>query len=478
MYHIDMIYTIKTLINKGLSQRAIASQLGISRKTVSKYYLKIQSGVVEEPKMNKAKTLDQYKEIIVDWFEKGLTARLIFDRLKSAYSLEVSYPSVSRFVKELKKSEVFVPVICQPAEEAQVDYGYMGRFLKDGKEIKVWCFVITLSFSRLQYVEMVTNQSIPSFLKSHQNAFEFFGGVPKTVKIDNLKSGVIHSCFYEPKIQIQYAEFLDHYGSLPITARVRRPQDKGKVEAGVKFVENNFLKNLEHKDFYRLQIDIKNWTEKANQRIHGTTKKIPLQQYNNIEKQYLISLPKDRYELYQISQRKANNYAHIAFENNYYSVPSNYAGKELIIKYTENTLKIFDNQTQIALHAIHKGQGNYITEEHHKPIEKQYKNKEYYLEKVAHLGENALKFSEMVIKQKPYEYQRIINGVCQLAKLHGHPAVDHACERSLAFGAITYSSIKNICEKNIHTHPREELTVKNAGGFYQDLSIYDNLNLN
>jgi transposase len=478
MYHIDMIYTIKTLLNKGLSQRAVALQLGISRKTVKKYCLQIHSGDVKEPVINKSKTLDQFKDIIADWYKNGLNAQLIFERLKSLYSIKISYPTVSRFVKELKTLEVFIPLISKPGEEAQVDYGYMGKFIKDGKEIKVWCFVITLSYSRLQYVEMVTNQSVMSFLKSHQNAFEFFGGTPQTIKIDNLKAGVIHTSFYEPQIQTQYAEFLEYYGSAPITARVRRPQDKGKVESGVKFVENNFLKNLDHKDFYRLEKDIKKWIEKANQRVHGTTKKVPLEQFNQIEKQQLIPLPDVRFELYNISKRRANNYAHIVFENNYYSVPCIYARKELLIKYTENILKIFDNQTQIALHAIDKGQGNYVTQEHHKPIEKQYKSKEYYLEKVSQIGAKTLQFSEIVIQKKPYEYQRIINGLCHLAKKHGNNVVNNACERSLTFGAISYLSIKNICEKNIDINPREELSVQNAGGFFQDLSIYDNLNFN
>lgn len=478
MFHIDMIYTIKTLIKKGLSQRAIAKQLGISRKTIKKYFDQIQTGNIEEPKINKSKILDSYKEIINDWFEKGLTAQLIFERLKTGYSVDISYPTVSRFVKEIKKTEVFIPMVSTPGDEAQVDYGYMSKFIKDGKEIKIWCFVMTLSFSRLQYVEMVTTQNICSFLKSHQNAFEYFGGVPKTVKIDNLKAGVIHSNFYEPQIQTQYAEFLEYYGSAPITARVRRPQDKGKVEAGVKFVENNFLKNLEHNDFYNLQKDIKNWIEKANRRIHGTTKKIPLEQFNLTEKQQLIPLPDIGYEIYHIAKRRANNYAHIVFENNYYSVPAIYAGTELLIKFTDNTLKIFDNQTQIALHAIDKGQGNYITEEHHKPIEKQYKNKEYYQEKVLQIGQHALHFAQAVIEKKPYEYQRIINGICNLAKKHGNQIVNQACQRSLIFGAISYSSIKNICEKSIINNPREELSVHNAGGFFQDLSLYDNLKYN
>jgi len=448
MYQINMIYTIKTLLNKGFSQRRIAKELGINRKTVKKYCEQISEGKIEEPKINRSKVLDNHRVLIVEWLEKGLTAQLIFDKLVELHKINISYPTVARFIGEIKsKSEVYVPMISHPADEAQVDYGYLGLFEKDGKKIKVWCFVITLSFSRLKYVEAVTSQTVQSFLTSHIHAFEYFGGVPKTVKIDNLKAGVIFPSFYEPKIQTQYADFLQYYDSMPITARVRRPQDKGKVEASVKFVKNNFLKNLEHSDFFRMQNELKIWVEKVNNRQHGTTKKVPLEQYNLIEKQELKPLPSARFEIYFVAKRKANNYAHVVFENNYYSVPAKFAGQELWLHYNENILKIFDNQTQIAIHAISKKSGEYITQEHHKPIEKQYKNKEFYLEKSKKIGEQVFLFSLAVCEKQPYDYMRVINGLCFLAKKHGNDIVDAACKRSLLYNAISYTSIKNICEK-------------------------------
>ena len=441
MYHIDMIYTIGTLIKKGYSQRGIAKHLGISRKTVKKYFLQTQADSTVEPLTYRPKILEQYKEDIKEWIMSDISSRIIYERLISAYSVDVSYPTVARFVKVFKKSEVFVPLLSKPGEEAQVDFGYLGRFKITDKEVKVWCFVMTLSFSRLQYVELVTNQSVNSFLISHQYAFEYFGGVPQTVKIDNLKAGVLLPNFYESIIQNQYAEFLSHYQSMPITARVRRPQDKGKVESGVKFVKNNFLKSLVHRNLNQAKNELILWVEKANQRIHGTTKKIPVEQFQHIEKQNLISLPDHRFELYYINRRKVNNYAHIVFENNYYSVPADYASKDVIIKYNQSTLKVFDNQTQIAIHAIDKGIGNFITQQHHAPIGKQYKNKEYYLEKAAKIGPYVVDFLNVLIEKKPYEYQRSFNGICHLAKIYDHQKVNLACKRSLAFGAISYLSV-------------------------------------
>jgi transposase len=87
---------------------------------------------------------------------------------------------------------------------------------------------MVLSHSRYSYNEIVLNQSVSTFIRCHIHAFEYFGGVPEVIKIDNLKAGVITPSFYEPVIQYQYAEFLSHYGSSPVTARINRGQDKGK----------------------------------------------------------------------------------------------------------------------------------------------------------------------------------------------------------------------------------------------------------
>jgi len=107
-----------------------------------------------------------------------------------------------------------------------------------------------LSFSRYDYYELVTSQNVPTFIRCHINASEYFEAVPEIVKINNLKSGVLKANFYEPEIQHEYANMLSYYGSNPITCKVRRPEEKGKVESAIKYVKNNFLKSLEL-DFQR-----------------------------------------------------------------------------------------------------------------------------------------------------------------------------------------------------------------------------------
>ena len=192
---------------------------------------------------------------------------------------------------------------------------------------------MTLSHSRRAYYELVLNQTTETFVNCHINAFEAFGGVPKTVKIDNLKAAVLEKSFYHEVFQQEYKSFLNHYQTSGITCRIRRGQDKGKVESGVKYVKNNFIKGLRHKDFYQAQEDLKTWTDEiCNKRVHGTTKKIPIEMFNLREKTALIKLPNTRYEFYKVFERIVNTRGHVSYANNEYSVPAKYLKEKVYLK--------------------------------------------------------------------------------------------------------------------------------------------------
>ncbi len=476
-----MKYTVKTLLERGLSQRAISRELNISRKTVKKYFDEFKSGGEVLPtKITKTRKLDAYKSEIEDWFSQGLTGVLIEEKLLREKEIKVGYSTVSRFLKQFKIPEVYVPLIGKPAEEAQVDFGYLGRFLKNGKLTKVWCFSIVLSHSRYSYHCLVTDQSISTFIQCHIQAFEYFTGVTYTVKIDNLKAGVISPNFYEPVIQRQYAEFLQHYGSAPITARVRRGQDKGKVEAGVKYVKNNFLKRIDYKDYYQLEKDLLKWTNQVcNKRLHGTTKKVPSQVFNTSEKHLLKTLPSKRYEVLKVEQRKVNNYAHVSFKNNYYSVPYNYIGQTLTIKSSATLLKVYDDCKRVALHAVCEKEGEFISKDEHRPPSKQKKTEEQYIQKAIAFGSDTHAFLQKVKEEKPWRWHKIMQGVFSLRHKYSTQIVNGACKRALDYNVLSYTSVKNICKNNLYDTAKEPTNSTAASSeFAHDLKNYDGLSNN
>ena len=279
-------------------------------------------------------------------------------------------------MQEFKASEVYLPLVCDPGEEAQVDFGYMGRFLKNEKMVKVWCFAMTLSYSRYSYWQLVTDQSVATFIRCHIHAFEFFTGVPMTVKIDNLKAGVIHPSFYEPLFQRQYAELLAHYGAGPITARPRRAQDKGKVKLAVKYVKNNFLPPRRKLSYRQLEEELADWMVKtANRRRHGTTRKVPRSVWQHVEQPVLQKVPSQRYQLWDLQLRKVSQFGHIAYRYNYYSVPSEYAGRQVNVQCNESLVVIYWEDQKLTVHALCTGKGHYITRDEHRPAYKRKKSK-------------------------------------------------------------------------------------------------------
>ena len=149
-----------------------------------------------------------------------------------------------------------------------------------------------LSYSRLDYYEKVYDQRVETFIQCHINAFKYFGGVPECVKIDNLKAAILEANFYEPVFQSMYKGFATHYNFKPVPCRIYRPNDKGKVESGIKYVKQNFFLGRTFKDSDDLDRQLRNWLNRTcNQRIHGTTKKVPFEVFNTDEKEKLQAIP-------------------------------------------------------------------------------------------------------------------------------------------------------------------------------------------
>ena len=476
MYRVDMYYTVQTLHRQGYSKRKIASTLNIHRDTVTRILKDIKEGrQVPEP-VKKIKLLDQDREIIKKSLERGKSAVLIHEMLVSRYKREVAYSTVVKYVRDMKEKEVYIPIHSDPGEEAQVDFGYLGLFWKDGKRVKTWLFVITLSYSRYAYYERVCDQKVITFLMCHIHAFEFFMGVVERVRIDNLKAGVITPDFYEPLIQAQYAACLAHYGCSPVTARIGRGQDKGKVESGVKYGKNNFLPRIDHRDYYRLGSDLTRWNEQTcNLRLHGTTRRIPAEVFKDIEYKALKPLPPERFELFDIETRKVNAFGHIHYKNNYYSVPYQLIGRELVVKSNLSVLRIFADNTRVAVHDIAKGQGQYITREEHQPEYKLKKPRSYYEEKMITIGEYAHNFMLELENIKPRHWHEMIRGILHLCRFYDNQAINLSCKRALSYGAISYQEVKTILEKRLYCL-HEEIEMPILSGFGHDLGIYDQLN--
>jgi transposase len=223
----------------------------------------------------------------------------------------------------------------EPGEQAQVDWGYFGTIEHEGRQRKLYAFVMTLCWSRAMYVEFTVNGNTDWFIRCHQHAFEYLGGVPQEVLHDNLKSAVTARDGQGRVIwNERYLDFATYSGFTPRPCRPYRAQTKGKVERGIRYVRQNFWCGLHFLDLADLNRQAQEWLNVvANPRVHGTTGEIP---FERLSLEPLQPLPAQRFDTSIKTQRYASRDCLVSYEGSFYSVPAIWAQHMLLVKETED----------------------------------------------------------------------------------------------------------------------------------------------
>ena len=299
------INSIETLHQSGHSNREIARLLGIDRGTVNRYVRRLkgqesqkrpnpQTGsdppevAVLTARNGPASQCGAHRQRIESKLDQGLSVKRIHQDLVTDHGFAGSYHSVRRFVLRLGRKHPlpFRRMETLPGEEAQIDFGTGAPVIgPDGKQRRPWMFRIVLSCSRKAYSEVVWRQTSDNFIAAIENAFHYFGGVPKRLVIDNLKAAVKRADWYDPEIHPKLQSFAVHYSTAFVPTKPYTPEHKGKVESGVKYVKNNALKGRTFSSLEEQNEFLLNWEATvADTRIHGTTKKQVRQQFEAIER--------------------------------------------------------------------------------------------------------------------------------------------------------------------------------------------------
>ncbi len=378
------------------SDRAVQRDTGIDRRTVQRYRawaiehdlltgplpaLEEVQRLVEQtltaplpPQM--VSSVAPFRDLVVELRAQQTEMMAIWERLKER-GYTGSYSSIRRFVGTLepKQPEAYGRVETAPAEEAQVDFGYAGRMLdpQTGLLRKAWAFVMVLSWSRHQYVEFVWDQTVATWLTLHGRAFQFFGGVPERVVLDNLKAGMTKACWDDPQVQLAYRECAEHYGFLIAPCRPRTPEHKGKVEqGGVHYVKRNFLGGRTPTAITQANVDVLEWClTTAGQRTHGTTKTQPRAQFEQTERARLRPLPSAPYDLAIWKLATLHRDCYVVFENAFYSAPFRLIGQHLRVRGGSREVRIYTADFQlVATHARAQRAGERLTHPDHLPPEK------------------------------------------------------------------------------------------------------------
>lgn len=288
-------------------------------------------------------------------------AKSIYLDLVTEHGFSGSYQSVKRLVRRMRAANPeWVPRLEYPAgEAAQVDFGTV-RVLGDGaagRKRLAKLFVMTLCHSRKMYVEAVADETVETFIACHERAFAFFGGVPLCIIPDNLKAAVLKACWEDPVLNRAYQWFAKHYGFAALPCRARRPEEKGIVESGVKYVKG-YLKGRCFADLGALNAWLERWESTvAGTRIHGTTKRQVNEAFAQ-EQAHLRSLPVDAFDMFRAEARTVHPDGYIQVGARFFEVPAAYLGKSVIVHVHARVVRVFDGETQVVMHARSGGRGS------------------------------------------------------------------------------------------------------------------------
>lgn len=442
---------------------------------------------------------EAYRAIIRDKLDAGLTAQRIHQDLLSEQGFAGTYYCVRRFVKRLKTARPlpFRRMECEPGAEAQIDFGTgapviipidpnqpvtfltpltstPGQGLTStpsqgltqqalngvkGKtrRRKTHVLRIVLSHSRKGYSEAVYRQTTDDFIRCLENAFHHFGGVPKTLVVDNLKAAVTKADWYDPEINPKIAAFCEHYGTILLPTKPYTPWHKGKVERQVGYVKNNGLKgrsfaSLEDENAYLLH-----WENTiADTRIHGTTKKQVGKVFEEVERSALLPLPVERFACFREAQRRVHRDGHVEVDKAYYSVPPEYVGRQVWARWDGRIVRIFnDRLVQIAIHARHEA-GRFSTQSQHIANEKiagVERGTTALLQKVRLIGVHSSRWAESMLSERGIPGIRVLVGLNALAHRHSSTAIEQACEIAQTHGAYHLRSIRELIKR---TAPKQE----------------------
>jgi transposase len=462
----------------GQGDRAIARELTTSRKTVAKYRAWAEEqGLLTGP-LPEAAVLQErlvasglhrelprtpflaepYRERIVALRQQGVECRAILERLREEVGFAGSYSAIWRLVRSLepRTPDACIRIETAPGEEAQVDFGTAGTLLdpRDGQLRKAWAFVMTLSWSRHQYVEFVFDQEVATWLRCHRHAFEYFGGVPRRLVIDNLKAAIVRASFHDPVVQRAYRECAEHYGFLIAPCRPATPQHKGKVEqGGVHYVKRNFLAGRALRDRTEANALVLRWCrETAGQRIHGTIKERPLARFTAVEHATLQPLPAAPYALAIWKRAKLHPDCHVVFQGAFYSAPHRLIGQTLWVRAAETSVVLYHEHERIAAHPRARRPGERQTHPDHLPPEKVVAlmaTPAWCLRRARELGPQTAELIGRLLGERPLDRLRTALAILRLAHKYAPRRVEAACARALAFEQLGYVVIKRILQQGL-----------------------------
>jgi len=468
-----------------LSNRKIAKSCFISRTTVADYLLRaklagiswpldseLDDTAVENllfPVTDKSVLVERrmpdmeylYRELK----RKSVTMQLLWYEYKQANPDGYQYSQFCNLYRQwVKKLDLTLRQEHRAGEKLFIDYAGQTVPIVDpetGEITQAQIFLATLGASNYTFAEASLSQDLPSWIKSHVHAFEFFGGVAEILVPDNLKAGVTNPCRYEPDINPTYQDLAEHYGTTVIPARSRKPKDKAKVESAVFVAERWILAVLRNHTFFSLNELNRAIAEKLHdlnnrkfQKLNTTRRQL----FETIDRPALKSLPSCLYEYAEWKKARVNIDYHIEIDRHYYSVPYQLVRQQVDVRLTSSTVEVLFKNKRVASHQRDYRKGAFTTLIEHMP-----KSHQRYLEwtpsRIIRWAEkNGPKTKKLITqildsRTHPEQGYRSSLGIMRLGKAYSPERLEAACERALLINAYSYKSVQSILKKGLDQQP-------------------------
>jgi len=442
--------------NEHLNVSQIARELKVSRPTVRRQLAKTKyEKTLRLPRSGK---LDPYKDIIRNYLNRhDYTAAQLFEMIKEE-GYEGGLSILRKYITQIRppKKTAYLTLKFAPGESAQVDFGYCGTIEVGEERRRLYVFMMTLCYSRMIYAEFILRQNTEHFLQCHRNAFEYFGGVPEKVMVDNCKVAVSDASKYgSPVINAHYADLANHYNFRVVPCGVRKPYEKGIVERGIGYLKKNFLNGLEKGTLAALNNAGRNWMENvANVRIHGVTKKQPAELFKS-EHEAMKELPLFPYDCCVTHNVRVNSQYRVVFESNRYSVPPELVCKHIDMKVYPAKLLFMHNNKLVAEHVrSYEKHRDTVDFEHDKAlIEKRHlMNKRRLLERFYSMGAIAEKYDKGLNEKRTNPRQHI-RKIMALIDIYGIDEVKKAMEDTCVLEVFSADAVLNLIEMRHRSLP-------------------------
>lgn len=474
----------------------IARQLILDRKTVRRAVLSEHAPPARGAVPANPSKLDAFKDYIrrrLAEFPTIKASRLHIELQKIGYSGGLTV--LRKFVASLRPrlNEPFLRIETLPAEQGQVDWANCGSIRIGAALRKLSAFVMVLSYSRMMYVEFTLSQCIEDFLGAHLRAFRFFGGIPKKLLYDNLKS----VCFARLGPHVQFnRRFLEFAGACliePVLCRPARGNEKGKVESGIHYFRTSFLDGRQDLPWPQLRSELDDWLRTvANVRVHRTTNQRPVDRFEG-ERALLRPLPVHEPDVSIVRPAKATSTCRVHFDGNAYSVPPAYASKLLTLKATTFEVNVFDGPKLLATHPRSYERGVPVENPKHvqdilaiKKAALEAKSPDKFLA-LAGSSEEAratLKAYLDGLLRNDLKVHYHVAQIAELASRFGRTEVLGAVHHALEHGAFGAPYIRNIIAQRLRSRGEAEPTtlrltskpdLANVTFEQLDLALYDDL---